>query len=68
MFIGRLLFLGGLAFTLGSLFVLIVSMFGNSDGDIVPAVFGLVNGLIAAGVGDLVIDLNYRRIQEEKVT
>jgi hypothetical protein len=61
LFVGRTLYLLGLAFVFFSIVILIISLFSNSGEDLVIPVFGLLNGLIAMGVGDLVIDVNHRK-------
>ncbi|MBD8071593.1 hypothetical protein [Bacillus sp. PS06] len=38
-----------------------MARFSNGGGDIVFPIFSLFNGLIAMGVGDIVIDLNYSK-------
>ncbi len=35
--------------------------FANSYGDLTLPLFGLLNGFMAMGIGDIVIDLNHRR-------
>ncbi|MBT2642828.1 hypothetical protein J7I80_11365 [Bacillus sp. ISL-41] len=67
MFVGRTLYLLGMAFVFFSIVVLIMSLFSNGGGDLMIPVFALLNGLIAMGVGDLVIDVNHRqRIEKMK--
>jgi len=39
--------------------------FSNSDGDLILPLFALLNGFIAMGVGDMVIDLNHRQRVEK---
>lgn len=39
--------------------------FTDSGGDIALPLFALLNGLIAMGVGDIVIDLNHRQRVEK---
>jgi hypothetical protein len=63
--VGRTLYLLGMAFVFFSIVALIMSLFSNSGGDLVIPLFGLLNGLIAMGVGDLVIDVNHRRRVEK---
>ena len=64
MLVGRTLYLLGMAFVFFSLVALIMSLF-SSGGDLVIPLFALLNGLIAMGVGDLVIDVNYRQRVEK---
>ncbi|UYZ22486.1 hypothetical protein [Mesobacillus jeotgali] len=65
MFVGRALYLLGMAFVFFSIVVLIMSLFSNSGGDLMIPLFALLNGLIAMGVGDLVIDVNHRQRVEK---
>lgn len=65
MFVGRILYLLGMAFVFFSIVVLIISLFSNSSGDLVIPLFALLNGLIAMGVGDIVIDVNHRQRVEK---
>lgn len=65
MFVGRALYLLGMAFVFFSMAVLIMSLFANSGGDLMIPIFALLNGLIAMGVGDLVIDVNHRQRNEK---
>ena len=60
MFVGRTLYLLGMPFVFFSIVVLIMSLFSDS-GDLAIPLFALLNGLIAMGVGDLVIDVNHRQ-------
>jgi len=63
--VGRALYLLGMAFVFFSIVVLIMSLFSNSSGDLMIPLFALLNGLIAMGVGDLVIDVNHRQRVEK---
>lgn len=65
MLVGRALYLLGMAFVFFSIVVLIMSLFSNSSGDLMIPLFALLNGLIAMGVGDLVIDVNHRQRVEK---
>jgi hypothetical protein len=65
LFVGRALYLLGMAFVFFSIVVLIMSLFSNSSGDLMIPLFALLNGLIAMGVGDLVIDVNHRQRVEK---
>ncbi|MBT2640351.1 hypothetical protein [Bacillus sp. ISL-39] len=65
MFVGRTLYLLGMGFVFFSIVVLIMSLFSNSGGDLVIPLFALLNGLIAMGVGDIVIDMNHRQRAEK---
>ncbi|MEW8971019.1 MAG: hypothetical protein AB2411_10355 [Mesobacillus sp.] len=64
MFVGRTLYLLGMAFVFFSIVVLIMSLFIDG-GDLVIPLFALLNGLIAMGVGDIVIDVNHRQRVEK---
>ncbi|WP_226675077.1 hypothetical protein [Mesobacillus jeotgali] len=66
MFIGRALYLLGLAFVFFSVLGIIMVLFSDSGGDIALLIFALLNGLIAMGVGDIVIDLNHRQRLEKR--
>ncbi|MDQ0158462.1 hypothetical protein [Alkalibacillus salilacus] len=61
MFVGRTLYLLGMAFVFFSVVVMIMVPFSNGGGGITLPIFALLNGFIAMGVGDIVIDLNYRK-------
>ncbi|WP_163527240.1 hypothetical protein [Halobacillus ihumii] len=65
MFVGRILFLLGMAFVFFSSLVFFMIPFANSYGDLTLPLFGLLNGFMAMGVGDIVIDLNHRRRVEK---
>ncbi|MBD8071629.1 hypothetical protein [Bacillus sp. PS06] len=65
MLVGRTLYLLGMAFVFFSVVVIVMALFSNGGGDIVFPIFALLNGLIAMGVGDIVIDLNYRKKVEK---
>jgi hypothetical protein len=58
--VGRSLYILGLIFVFISVVVIVLSIF-SIGGNLLYAFFGLLNGLIAIGVGDLVIDLNHRK-------
>ncbi|MFC7063436.1 hypothetical protein [Halobacillus seohaensis] len=60
MTIGRILFLLGMSFVFFSVVILIMSLFSNG-GNLVFPLFGLLNGFIAMGVGEIVIDLNHKK-------
>lgn len=59
MIVGRLLYILGFLFVFVSVIFLIMS-FINSENIIIP-IFAILNGLIAMGVGDLVINLNHKK-------
>ncbi|WP_041964357.1 hypothetical protein [Mesobacillus selenatarsenatis] len=61
MFIGRALYLLGVAFVFFSVLGIIMVSFSDSGGDIALLLFALLNGLIAMGVGEIVIDVNHRQ-------
>lgn len=65
LFVGRILYLLGMSFVFFSIVVLIMSLFSNGGGDLVIPLFALLNGLIAMGVGDIVIDVNHRQRVEK---
>lgn len=65
MFVGRTLYIFGMFFVFFSIVLLIMSLFSKSGGDIAIPLFALLNGLIAMGVGDIVIDMNHRRRVEK---
>lgn len=67
MLVGRLLYLGGLAFSVGSIGVLVLS-FLSGGGALVMPLFGALNGLVAMGIGDLVIDSNYKKRVEAEAS
>lgn len=50
-----------MAFVFFSIVAYIMSLFSNGGGDLVIPLFALLNGLIAMGVGDIVIDMNHRQ-------
>jgi hypothetical protein len=62
--VGRALYLLGMAFVFFSIVALLMTLF--SGGDILILIFSLLNGLIAMGVGDIVIDVNHRQRMEQK--
>ncbi|MBP3953091.1 hypothetical protein [Bacillus suaedae] len=64
MFVGRVLYILGLIFVFFSTTLLIMTFF-NSQDILFPA-FGLLNGFIAMGIGELVINLNHRKREESK--
>ncbi|WP_026675281.1 hypothetical protein [Alkalihalobacterium bogoriense] len=64
MFVGRSLYILGLIFVSFSTIALIIT-FLNS-GEFIFPLFGLLNGFIAMGIGELVIDLNHRKREELK--
>ncbi len=57
--VGRILYILGLIFAVYSIAVLVMSFF--TGGGSILMVFGVLNGFIAMGVGDLVIDMNRRK-------
>ncbi|WP_421385302.1 hypothetical protein ACOJQI_11220 [Bacillus salacetis] len=59
MFVGRALYLLGLAFVFFSIIAIIMMLF--TGGEYIIPIFSLLNGLIAMGVGDIVIDVNHRQ-------
>ncbi|QAS51418.1 hypothetical protein [Halobacillus litoralis] len=65
MFVGRTLFLLGMAFVFFSTVIMITIPFSNSGGGFVTPLFALLNGLLAMGVGELVIDANHRKSLEK---
>ncbi|MBM7553311.1 hypothetical protein [Thalassobacillus pellis] len=64
MIVGRVLFLLGMAFVFFSIVMLVMVPFSNGGGGFIPPLFALLNGLIAMGVGELVIEVNHRRKME----
>ena len=67
MFVGRTLYLLGMAFVFFSIIFFIMGLFSTGGGDLAIPLFALLNGLIAMGVGDVVIDVNHRqRIEKMK--
>ncbi|MDF1508084.1 hypothetical protein PZE06_07790 [Robertmurraya sp. DFI.2.37] len=66
MFVGRALYILGLAFVLFSSVLVVMSIFSKHGGETVVPLFALLNGLIAMGIGELVIDLNHRKKDEKK--
>jgi hypothetical protein len=66
MFIGRTLFILGLIVVFFSSIVLIIGLFTNEE--LLNPFFALLNGFIAMGVGDLVIDANHRKRLTNKKT
>ncbi|WP_270180974.1 hypothetical protein [Alkalihalobacillus sp. CinArs1] len=60
MFVGQLLYCLGIVVTVGCAIMLLLSFFSGSGLMVAPS-FGVLNGLIAMGVGDLVIHSNHRR-------
>ncbi|WP_416150058.1 hypothetical protein ACM26V_03395 [Salipaludibacillus sp. HK11] len=63
MFVGRILYLLGMAFVFFSIVVLIMMQFSSGGNMLIP-LFALLNGFIAMGIGDLVIDLNHKKSLE----
>ncbi|WP_371068691.1 hypothetical protein [Sediminibacillus sp. JSM 1682029] len=57
--VGRILYILGLIFAVYSIAVLVMSFF--TGGGSILMVFGVLNGFIAMGVGDMVIDMNRRK-------
>ncbi|MBP3953110.1 hypothetical protein [Bacillus suaedae] len=64
MFVGRVLYILGLIFVFFSIILLIVTLFNSQD--IFFPILGILNGFIAMGIGELVIDLNHRKREESK--
>ncbi|RIW31970.1 hypothetical protein D3H55_13880 [Bacillus salacetis] len=64
MFIGRALYLVGMAFVMISAISIIFGLFTGGGGSTLPF-FALLNGMMAMGVGDVVIDLNHRKRLEK---
>lgn len=65
MFVGRAVYILGLAFVLFSSVLILMSIFSKHGGEAVVPLFGLLNGLIAMGIGELVIDLYHRKKVEK---
>lgn len=65
LFVGRTLYFLGMAFIFFSIVVFCMVLFANSDGDLALPFFALLNGFIAMGVGEIVIDLNHRQRMEK---
>ncbi len=61
---GRLIYISGMVFTFFS-FIAMIMMIFTGEISVMPF-FGLLNGMIAMGVGEMVIDLNFRSRQTEK--
>ncbi|SDJ65193.1 hypothetical protein [Sediminibacillus albus] len=61
MAVGRILYILGMVFAVYSSAVFIFSFF--SGGGNIIMVFGILNGVMAMGVGDLVIDSHHRKRQ-----
>ncbi|WP_053219281.1 hypothetical protein [Virgibacillus senegalensis] len=59
MIVGRILYILGLVFAVYSTAVLVMSFF--TGGGNIMMIFGMLNGFIAMGVGDLVIDMYKRK-------
>ncbi|MGD6804035.1 hypothetical protein FZC79_05565 [Rossellomorea vietnamensis] len=66
MLVGQILYLLGLAFVFFSIVFIIMNLILGGVGGVVIPLFALLNGLIAMGVGDMVIDLNYNKKKLEK--
>ncbi|WP_100333627.1 hypothetical protein [Bacillus alkalisoli] len=64
MFVGRTLYILGLIFVFFSILFFIMAFFNNDD--LLFPLFGLLNGFIAMGIGDLVIDMNHKNRMEAK--
>ena len=60
MLLGRALYLLGMAFVFFSILGLIMVPLSDGGGEIALPIFALLNGLIAMGVGDIVLDLNHQ--------
>ncbi|WP_213367335.1 hypothetical protein [Mesobacillus boroniphilus] len=54
-----------MAFVFFSILGIIMVPLSDGGGDISLPIFALLNGLIAMGVGEIVIDLNHRRRVEK---
>ncbi|GAE37425.1 hypothetical protein [Halalkalibacter akibai] len=63
MFVGRTLYILGMLFVFFSTIVLVM-MFFTSGGNILIPVFAILNGFMAMGIGEIVIDLNYKKSLE----
>lgn len=50
-----------MAFVFFSILGIIMTTFSDGGGDIALLIFALLNGLIAMGVGEIVIDVNHRQ-------
>lgn len=64
--LGRVLYLLGMAFVFFSILGIVMTAFSDGGGDIALLLFALLNGLIAMGVGEIVIDLNHRQRLEKR--
>lgn len=60
MLVGQLLYIVGILVAVGSAGVLVLSFF-SGGGTLVVSALGFLNGLIAIGVGDLVIHSYHKR-------
>ncbi|MRH41636.1 hypothetical protein GH741_02985 [Aquibacillus halophilus] len=65
MFVGRALYILGLLVVFFSLIALIMILFSN-NGNLLISFFALLNGFMAMGIGDIVIDLNHRKKLENR--
>ncbi|MBT2695132.1 hypothetical protein [Bacillus sp. ISL-55] len=54
-----------MAFVFFSVLGIIIILFTDGGGDMALLIFALLNGLIAMGVGEIVIDLNHRQRVEK---
>ncbi|WP_377890604.1 hypothetical protein [Alkalihalobacillus sp. R86527] len=66
MFVGRLLYIIGIGVVVGSGGVFLLGFFSGSGASVTSS-FGILNGLIAMGVGDLVIQSNHKSNLESRV-
>ncbi|WP_143262121.1 hypothetical protein [Sediminibacillus massiliensis] len=64
MFVGRSLYIIGILFVVVSIVVMIMTFFADNVNPLIP-LFALINGLMAMGIGDIVIDLNHRKRLEK---
>ncbi|RKL66559.1 hypothetical protein CR203_14825 [Salipaludibacillus neizhouensis] len=65
LFVGRSLYILGLLFVFFSIIILVMLLFSNNGNPLMPLV-ALLNGFMAMGIGDIVIDLNHKKSIEKK--
>lgn len=65
MLVGQILYVLGIAFVFFSIVLIVMNLILDGGGGVVIPLFALLNGLIAMGVGDIVIDLNYKKKLEK---
>ncbi|MDL4840252.1 hypothetical protein [Aquibacillus rhizosphaerae] len=63
MFVGRSLYILGLLFVFFSIVTLVMMLFSNNANPLIP-LFAILNGFMAMGIGDIVIDLNHKKSLE----